>query len=281
MVTVDQESTRYKLLKDCVYSSPLALLGVTDPKELDYISRFLPFSTGFEIECDLKTTSEKDSILKSFEAIPYIMSARVGGSEQRFRIPSGLQGIICLYLISRHLHFHAELNPGSGIHYHVDFTDSMNQVTEQFAADQSEYVLTELDKWGYKGKYNGRRHQVGKGGWAGYRHCYKTLEFRCGEMTFDYKELATNIIHANEIVQNLKTKLRGEIAVNSIIARSIKDSVVDSELVKNFLIRYTNKSGRDFRGEVKELEEKLAKLAPPKSPTVDMSSVINSRTKSI
>lgn len=190
------------IVKEMIYSSPLVLLTIKEKKVIDYINNFLPYSTGFEIECNYG----KDFKKQNFENIPDIIDVDTDRTEQRFRVPNGIKGIICLYNICEQLKQNSELNPLSGIHYHVDMTDIKDyKVSKEFIANNEEWILSELDNWRYKGTYNARKVSINKEGWLGYRG--ETFEFRCGEMSFDYNHLVTRIIHANDIIRRLKHQL--------------------------------------------------------------------------
>ena len=162
---------------------------------------YFPYSVGFEIET---ITSD----IRIFDEIPYLIENKSSTSELRFRIPNGIKGIQCLFNISIYLKKYAELNPDSGIHYHIDCTDVYDLFTPNFINDYSEYILTELDKWKYKGTYNPRLCVFsGSRNWVRFKDTLKTMEIRIGEMTFDYELLFERIRHSSEIVKTLKDKL--------------------------------------------------------------------------
>lgn len=162
---------------------------------------YFPYSVGFEIET---ITSD----IRIFDEIPYLMENKSSTNELRFRIPNGIKGIQCLFNISIYLKKYAELNPDSGIHYHIDCTDVYDLFTSDFIDKHKDYILTELDKWKYKGKYNPRLCVFsGSRNWVRFKNTLKTMEIRIGEMTFDYELLFERIRHCNEIVRTLKDKL--------------------------------------------------------------------------
>ena len=204
---------------------PLALeLGDKIAEELGLF--YLPYSTGFEIECCM----QPDIPLSIFNDIPYLISNTSEADELKFRIPQGLKGLHCLSHISLYLRKYALLNPNSGIHYHIDCTDVWDDFTEEFIKGKSEWILSELDTWEYKGTYNKRccifssnRH------WTRFKDTTKTMEFRIGEMTFDYELLFKRIVHCNEIVRTLKTEL-----LIPVLARYNKD---EKEIIKNRIIK--------------------------------------------
>ena len=162
---------------------------------------YFPYSVGFEIE----TITEN---IRIFDEIPYLIENKSSISELRFRIPNGIKGIQCLFNISIYLKKYAELNPDSGIHYHIDCTDVYDLFNTDFIDKYSDYILTELDKWEYKGTYNPRKCIFSENrNWVRFKKSYKTMEIRIGEMTFDYELLFERIRHSSEIVKTLKDKL--------------------------------------------------------------------------
>lgn len=194
-----------KVIEEIVYRSPLTLL-----KEdlahviLEKSNNYLPYSVGIEIEAN-----QKDNFVhKIFEGIPDIIEVYCSGSEQRFRIPNGIKGLICLYNICMILPRYCELNTQSGIHYHIDMTESYHLFNDRFIQKNKKWILEELDTWEYKGTYNTRDIQFSDHHrWLRFQSCFKTAEFRIGEMSFDYKVLIKRIIHASSIIRRLKTDL--------------------------------------------------------------------------
>ena len=192
-------------------------LNVNDPDVIKAGNYYLPYSTGFEIEC----FQHENYQLSNFTSIPNIMEVNNSKSEQRFRIPSGIKGIICLYDIAYQLEFNM-IRTNSGIHYHVDCTDMWDKIShnngELFSSNR-EPILEALDTWNYKGTYNHRNSN-----WIRMNHQFKTLEIRIGEMTFNYKLLLKRIIHCNSIIRDLKVKIETEyIRTNSPILLYDKD----------------------------------------------------------
>lgn len=201
---------KVELLEEIIYHAPLVLLTLEDEEMINLANDYLPYSTGFEIECHYGPNYNKTN----FESIPNIIKVSNDSSEQRYRIPFGIKGILCLYNISQQLKLNSLLNPGSGIHIHVDMTDTVKRKYEDksmygglipeavWIMDNQAWILDELDTWGYKGTYNTRTVIQHKGGWLGFRG--STAEFRCGEMTFEYNELLKNIVSANSIIKRVK-----------------------------------------------------------------------------
>lgn len=194
-----------KILEEIINTSPLVLLSIRDKEVIDLANSYLPYSTGFEIECEKKPTYNEEI----FKNIPNIIwDSYQDSCEQRYRIPNGINGLICLYNICYHLGNNSLLNLGSGIHYHVDCTDTdLSKLTSSFDKDFEKCILSELDEWGYTGTYNKRGTSFYRdGAWIRWNDL-KTLEFRLGNMSFDYQVLVKRIIHANNIVFRWKNRI--------------------------------------------------------------------------
>lgn len=192
------------MISQSVLTNPIPLLAIKNKNVLRQIDSYLPYSSAFEVECMQQTTFD----VEAFMSIPDIMDVNCDSYEQRFRFPSGLKGLVCLYNICEQLKLNSELDPGAGIHYHVDCTDIWTQITDSYVSSSTEWILEELDTW--HPEYTTRnRGYTGfgtfSGGWLKFNDLH-TLEFRVGEMSFDYEVLAKRVIHANDIVRRFKTE---------------------------------------------------------------------------
>lgn len=227
------------LLKEIQECTPLALLAITDKELINRINNLVPYSTGFEIECNYR---QNCYVEENFRTIPDIMHVYNDSTEQRYRIPNGLKGIICLYNICEQLRINSELNPLSGIHYHVDCTDYSMQLLldENFMKTNEQWILNELSTWKYKGTYNSKGISIPHyhtGNWM--RNNTGTLEFRIGEMTFDFKLLLERITHCNEIVRVLKEKIHTSLLTFDEVDRDkILFYYKNSELMTPLLTEY-------------------------------------------
>lgn len=247
-----------------VYNSPLSLLPYSDdPVLVNYVNNLIPYSTGFEVEC----SQTSDFNINIFKSIPFIMDVRCDMYENRFRIPNGLRGIICLYFISQEMKMQLHLNEGSGIHYHVDFVDSFHLVNDGLIEKNKKWILHELDQWKYKGTYN-KRDVTRSRTWVRVCSSKQTFEYRIGEMTFDYSLLLTRIMHVNNISNRVKDKLEFE--------PDIKFEPIEFEPIIDFLniqrdvdeVESVEKEGFDF----KYTEEFIDMLN-------EMNKVVKNRTK--
>lgn len=202
----------YGFIRDAIKSFPLPL-DKLESKLKSVANSYLPYSTGMEIECNIKSTngSRRDSIFveEMFKSISNIMAVDIDNHEQRFRIPKGVEGAICLYNITEKLKEYSSLNPASGIHYHIDFTDitrdQFNNLLEQHRGTNS-FILKALKSWDYKGNYNSWYVSGAKDA-VRFHKTYQTVEFRIGEMTFDYELIMKRILHCQNICKKLKQSL--------------------------------------------------------------------------
>lgn len=200
-----------ELIENCIFKNPLALLSVSNQDSLMTINSYMPFSVGFEIECNALPDVEINSqVIEEFRSIPFILDANINNyGEIKFRIPKGINGFICLYYISKKLRIYFGLNTLSGIHYHVGVEDY------PFKPElENNFILEELSTWEYKGSYNEKQIAGSKGVWVRYPTQFKTVEYRIGEMTFDYDTLVKRIVHCCYITREVierNTKVRVKI----------------------------------------------------------------------
>lgn len=192
----------YKSIKDSVRHYPLLLTSypVKLQKEID---KLLPYRTGIEIEINTYLTVNGHNL---FSSVSFLEKVVFEPQEIKFRIPSGIKGIICLYEICEILKKEYKLNPKSGIHYHIDCLDieRFNQFTFFHLNKDNSWVLNTLKSWNYTGDYN--EWEIGslKNTVISFRDWHNTIEFRLGEMTFDYNLMLKRIIHAQNITKKLK-----------------------------------------------------------------------------
>lgn len=198
-------SNNDSLVDSCIKKAPLALDSIRSTELLNYVETFfLPYSIGIEIECNELETYN----IEVFKSIPNIMAVNSSSCEQRFRIPKGLDGLICLYNISLALIDNCSLNRGSGIHYHIDMTDCYSLITNEFIAENNDWIIDDLAKWGTARDRESSKAKCSRvRGWVRYDDGTRTLEVRIGEMTFDYTLIAKRIFACCDIVRTLKNKL--------------------------------------------------------------------------
>ena len=112
----------YKFVRQAMKVLPMSLAKV-EGKLQSVANSYLPYSTGVEIECTSKDNISLSAARLGFNNIPNIIEVDIDYREQRFRIPKGISGAICLYEICEKLKLMCMLNMGSGIHYHIDCRD--------------------------------------------------------------------------------------------------------------------------------------------------------------
>lgn len=256
------DSLKLKKIEEWVNNTPLQLLSVTEPEYIKVINNYLPYSIGIELECDQKKSFDS----KIFRDIPYIMAVSCDSSEQRFRIPNGLRGILCLYLISLNLKNYCLFNPDSGIHYHVDMTDCFKYVNTRKVEENSNWILNELDSWEYKGTYNSRECHIDSRCWVQFQTQFKTAEIRIGEMTFDYSLLIKRILSATNIIRTFKEILYQD---NNKEQKEIEYKEINKDLIYEGFRKAIEVSRKE------ELEAKLRKINEELAPTKTIKEKIN------
>lgn len=192
----------YKRVREWAKTCPLLLLTLKDKKLIEYAESLLPYSAGFEIECSKgENFSDND-----FRKIPDIMEVKTDSYEQRFRIPKGIKGMICLWNICEQLKISSLLNMKSGIHYHTDFNDVDFQEVILNIRKNKAWILKALESWGYTGTYNRWDVTTGKQA-VRFHQSYNTMEVRIGEMTFEYPLMIERIMHCQNISKRIKASL--------------------------------------------------------------------------
>ena len=210
-----QENVIDKLEK-IIYNYPLSLNNLKNEYLIEQASSYLPYSVGFEIECNSKYTDNK--ISEVFSKIPDIMDVSGGNYEVRFRIPKGIKGMICLYNICLKLPQYFTLNIGSGIHYHIDFTDFPEAFNHDFIKKHNDYIIKELIKWktALDTKSVNAKCYLNTRGWVQFQSGFKTMEVRIGEMTFDYTTIIKRMIDCNRIAKEIKGDINYEEKLNKL-----------------------------------------------------------------
>jgi hypothetical protein len=197
----------FRSLKDCVFHNPLGLSCL--PSKTRQLSNwYLPRDTGIEFEIQGISDSREFDLMK--REITRLNLKTVGASyqEQSFRICSGEEGMIQLYKLSHILKKYYSLNPCSGIHYHTS-CPKVCDITTASIPKFRERFLKELDTWGYEGNYNARAIGImQKSSWVNMRWDFDTIEYRIGEMTFDYDLLIKRIVHCHAITRKIENCIK-------------------------------------------------------------------------
>jgi hypothetical protein len=195
------------MVKDAVHQCPLPLVNL-DGKLREFAESFFPNSVGIEIEC----RPENDEYdYSEFYKIDGIIHIQGDGSEQRFRFANGVKGMVALYKASLLFKDHFLLNPQSGIHYHIDFTEHYEKLKGTYIIParnegnipELNWMLKGLRNWNYKGYFNSWVVGINKNVIRLHPN-YHTIEYRIGEMTFDYSLLIKRIITCQRITEKLK-----------------------------------------------------------------------------
>ncbi len=186
----------FNKVEEAILKCPLPLLAIKNQKIIEAINKYFPYSHGMEFECAKKPSYN----LKDFENIPNIMAVDVDDSEQRYRISSGLNGLICLWEVCKNLNNNSIVELESSNHYHTDMTDVWDKITNDFEKSYNDYIIKELVEW--KTAFNLERTS----NWYNFNY-WKTLEVRIGEPTFQYSVIVKRLIQCGKIVTHLRKEL--------------------------------------------------------------------------
>lgn len=185
----------YKIVKELVNTNP-CLIPKMDKKFQKIANNLLPYETGIEIECGMIGIEYAFKEVQNLSLVDFDVNL---DEEQRFRLKPGVEGMCQLWHISEILNQCASPNPKSGIHYHVDFREHFSLLSDINIYKNEKWILKTLESWKYTGEYNNRQVSTTKNSWVRVHPGCETLEFRIGEMTFDYKILIKRVLHAQKI----------------------------------------------------------------------------------
>lgn len=242
------EEENGKKLRGIIYNAPLALTVIEDKGSIDYINSFLPYSIGIEFD----TQPSENYDIENFRKIPDIMSIQNDSLEQRYRIPNGVAGMICLYNLLEQMKVNNIYDEIGGIHIHVDMTNTFEALNTNKIKELEDYILTELDKWKYGGTYNRREVNLNsRSGWINFQSGFKTMEIRICNMTFDYTILIAKIIHACEIVTH----------INDHIKPYHRNLITYRKLNYQEITDYIRSVSKDLKEKIQKIDSELAKFS--------------------
>lgn len=199
----------YSSVRDMARTCPLPLLHLKDKKLIDYANSLFPTSVGLEFETFLPTAFGMLDCSHAFPKTLLSINYNALEKELQVRVASGIQGMVDLYEVSNVLKKHAKFNKQSGIHYHINVGDFNLQSLICFLAEhEKKKALEQLISWNYKGIYNLPQLSSSKNSWIRIHPNYPTLEFRVGEMTFDYARLFKRATHAQKITTTIIEKVK-------------------------------------------------------------------------
>jgi len=187
------------------------------------IKSFIPTDTGIEWEIGNALTHKLMRGYKSKSIIPRLV--RDSSYEVTYRIN---KSDLNLHLSQLKVMYEFMCRPGlaklrqskSGIHIHTNlFHDLNSEVREKLIIDQYGFSnkavkLIAKEFFNYGGTFNQLRFDWSKGNAIIYRSNYKTIEYRCINMTWEFRELLKYIITChhmtNLFIQYGSGKISGE-----------------------------------------------------------------------
>lgn len=217
----------FALVRELARTNPLLLLDIKDRRTIQYAESLLPYSIGLEFECSQLASTDFDTYIKNVnhyltglgrvkDVIPNLMAIGTDSGEQRFRIPKGIKGLVCLWHITLFLKKYYGLNPSSGVHYHIDMSDMKSfwyhmmfsgSFRYNFIAKNNSWIIRTLRDWKYKGTFNSMKITYDLKEAVKFHSTLKTMEVRIGEMTFDYGLLYKRITHSCNIAKKIRKEL--------------------------------------------------------------------------
>ena len=211
----------YNMVKGLVMTNPLPLMsedrldyakGITD-NLVRYINSIFTRDIGIEIEAILKDEYSIFDFHEAWNNANLVCSENSDSDEIRIRLNfynnSISKCLIDLYLGLEIIKKYYKLNILSGIHYHVDcpeiFLNCNLYGYFNTVSDQHKWVFKALSSWNYDEVKGSNARQISIDKWSQVRihRCYKTLEYRIGEMTFDYSLILKRIVHVTNITNKI------------------------------------------------------------------------------
>lgn len=211
----------YKMVKGLVMTNPLPLMsedrlvyskGITD-NLVRYINSIFTRDIGIEIEAILRFDYTIDEFYEAWNNANLVCSEDSDANEIRIRLnfydDSISRCLIDLYLGLEIIKKYYKLNMRSGIHYHVDcpkiFSNPDIFYDDNIVSNQHEWIFKALSSWNYNEVRGGNARMISIAKWSQVRihKKYKTLEYRIGEMTFDYSLILKRIVHVTNITNKI------------------------------------------------------------------------------
>jgi hypothetical protein len=249
------------MIKDAVKKYPLSLATLKDEKLIKFANDILPYETGIEIECDQGTVNNSD--LREIEGV---VEVDCSCAELRIRLEPGIKGMIALYNALEYIKENTVPNYKSGIHYHIDCRDlsirgrnvlgMRSSAVDYIRDNHSDWILKAMDMWKYQGTYNKREVSAQKT-MVKLHLDYHTMEFRIGEMSFDYSLIIKRIINCQNIVRVIKRSLSIEPNTKYPMAKEAFDKLVEARHKKESEYRE-----RKYRHRKNKKINRLTSVAP-------------------
>jgi hypothetical protein len=114
-----------------------------------------------------------------------------------------------LYSIMNEMAKYCSISDDCGIHIHIDLTKYDSTVQKKKAVKWFNAHLCDVESIfpPYRGSYNKRNCDIGKGNWINLSH-HGTVEFRIAPLTFDYEELIVWIVKCSKLVSRMIRECR-------------------------------------------------------------------------
>lgn len=202
-------STKTQKIKDAVYTAPYLIPGYLKNKTFDHrittgiLAKLLPLRWGIEFECinGLPININNSLNLYDFsQNYPYNPE-----SDQQNEIRLSGQGYLylsALYMALNKMKTYCKLIDGGGIHIHINYLNYPTNQSKLVTFFSQSKILDQVYKiFGskYVGNYNLKNCSIHKGNWV--RITHNTIEFRIGDLTFEYEEIVQILIKLQSLVK--------------------------------------------------------------------------------
>ena len=218
-------------VRECLLEHPLLIPKLIknpsfDPKiTKGILYDMIPVRSSIEIECFnslSRVYNQRDfpTMAKKYDILTYRDDRSTGSQycEHRLSIQNYSQAS-GLYKALLDMKKHCQLNPGSGIHIHINAPKISNipsiEYNREFRNKIVIFFNSRFDQieelFGkYTGTYNEKSVRFeNKGSWINIRYyTFSSIEFRTAPMTFEYTTIIKWIIGCNKIVKDLHKELK-------------------------------------------------------------------------
>lgn len=226
-----------KRVEDAVYHAPYMIpvlfkeCGISHGFLHSRLRRYVPHRVGIEFECfgdfansylkdhgyhwkkfdrfchqfGLRDFSQETSLIGTCMAQKNLIDKR---EEIRVSICDYRQ-LSGLYSIMNEMAKYCSISDDCGIHIHIDLTKYDSTVQKKKAVKWFNAHLCDVESIfpPYRGSYNKRNCDIGKGNWINLSH-HGTVEFRIAPLTFDYEELIVWIVKCSKLVSRMIRECR-------------------------------------------------------------------------
>ena len=228
MVKSSKVNTKSQRVRDAVLTAPHLIPVYLKDKSFNpkittgIMAKMLPLRWGIEFECigaipGIIQMNIPQWGNESNKVCEFSQDTRTADVENEIRISGrGYTHLTGLYNLLQHMKQCCQIVKGGGIHIHINHSGYYADINKMLVFFQQECVLDKVyEIFGsqYKGIYNAKVAAWSKGSWV--RITDNTIEFRIGELTFEYTEIVKILIALQSLMkqainESLPNHLKGK-----------------------------------------------------------------------